>query len=107
MARVREFEMNGCNVIAVVLDPEDTRVCDYCNEVLISWDEDERQTDGTVKPGRNALVVRRRCHSTDYGLVCEGCGGGIEALRTFEAGDVVRADSWGNIEKIEAMANIK
>jgi hypothetical protein len=101
MARVREFEINGCNVIAVVLDPEDTRVCDYCNDVLISWEVDERQPDGTIKPGRNALVVRRRCHSTDHGLVCDGCRGGMEALKTFEAGEVVRADELGNMEKLE------
>jgi len=102
MARVREFEINGCNVIAVMLDPEDTRVCDYCNELLIAWDGDERQPDGTTKEGKNALVVRRRCHSTDYGLMCDRCRDGIEALKTFEAGDVVRADALGNLEKIRA-----
>jgi hypothetical protein len=88
-------------VIAVVLDPEDTRVCDYCNDVLISWDVDERQPNGTIKEGKNALVVRRRCHSTDYGLMCDRCRGDIEALKTFEAGDVVRADFWGSLEKID------
>jgi hypothetical protein len=101
MARVREFDVDGCNVIAVMLDPQDARVCDYCNEVLISWDGDERMPDESVKPGRNALVVRRRCHSTDHGLVCDGCRGGLEALTTFEPGDVVRADALGNLEKLE------
>ena len=56
----------------VRLDPDDPRVCDYCNELLMAWEGDERQPDGTIKEGKNALVVRRRCHSTDYGLMCDG-----------------------------------
>jgi hypothetical protein len=101
MARVRDFEINGCNVITVMLDLEDTRVCDYCNEVLISWDGDERRPDGTIKEGKNALVVRRRCHSTDYGLMCDRCREKIRAIKTYELGGLVRADFLGNLEKTE------
>jgi hypothetical protein len=101
MARVRDFEINGCNVITVMLDLEDTRVCDYCNEVLISWDGDERRPDGTIKEGKNALVVRRRCHSTDYGLMCDRCRGKIRAIKTYELDELVRADFLGNLEKTE------
>ena len=99
---VRETEIDGVPVIMVMLDHDDPRVCDYCNELLIAWDGDERRPDGTVRNGKNALVVRKRCHSTDYGLMCDGCRGKIKALKTFEVGDVVRADALGNLEKIGA-----
>lgn len=95
MAEVGEFG----SIIFVRLAPDDPRVCDYCNELLISWDGDERQPDGTIKKGKNALVVRKRCHSTDHGLVCDRCKGDLPALKTFEVGDVVRADEMGILEK--------
>ena len=102
MAQVRSFDVDGLAVIEIRLDPNDPRVCDYCNELLISWDGDERQPDGKIREGKNALVVRKRCHSTDYGLMCDRYRGNIKALRTFEVGDVVRADPMGNLENSSA-----
>jgi len=96
---IKQTEIDGVNVIMVCLAPDDPRVCDYCNELLIAWGGGERRHDGTIKKGKNALVVRRRCHSTDYGLMCDRCKGKIKALRTFEVGDVVRPDPMGNLEK--------
>ena len=69
------------NVIMVTLDETDPRVCDYCNELLVSYDEDEQS------PTFHKLVAVKRCHSTDYGLMCDECKGKeIEAFRTWEAG---------------------
>jgi len=70
---IKQAEIDGVNVIMVCLAPDDPRVCDYCDELLMAWDGDERQPGGTIKMGKNALVVRRRCHSTDYGLMCDRC----------------------------------
>jgi hypothetical protein len=98
---IKQTEIDGVNVIMMCLAPDDPRVCDYCNELLIAWDGDERQPDDTIKKGKNALVVRRRCHSTDYGLICDRCKGNIKAIKTYELGELVRADFWGNLEKIK------
>ena len=100
MAETHVTEINDVSVIAVLLDPEDTRVCDYCNDVLIVWGGGEQQLNSEAKKGKNALIVRKRCHSTLYGLVCDKCKGDMQALRTYEAGDIVRADEMSNIEKI-------
>ena len=98
---IKQTEIDGVNVIMMCLAPDDPRVCDYCNELLIAWDGDERQPGGTIKKGKSALVVRRRCHSTDYGLMCDRCKGNIKAIKTYELGELVRADFWGNLEKIK------
>ena len=100
MAGTYKTGINDISVITVRLDPKDTRVCDYCNDVLMVWDGDGRQRENTTKKVKNALVVRKRCHSTLYGLVCDECRGDLRALRTYEVGDIVRADEIGNIEKI-------
>lgn len=102
MAETRKTKINGVLVITVHLDPDDTRVCDYCNSNLMVWDSEEQQANGTIKKGKNALVVRKRCHSTLYGLVCDKCKGDIQSLRTYEVDDVVRIDATGNIEIISS-----
>jgi hypothetical protein len=89
LAKVEESELFGEPVIFVRLDPDDARVCDYCNDVLIVFDDDA-----------GALKVVKRCHSTSYGLMCDKCRGKIKAIRTYELGELVRADFWGNLEKI-------
>lgn len=93
-------EKNEISVIMMELGPEDTRVCDFCDEVLIVWDDDELNKDG-VKKRKNALVVKKRCHSTSCGLICDSCKGDIESLKTYEVNEVVRVDKLGNIEKID------
>jgi len=100
MAAIHETEINSVSVIMVHLDPKDTRVCDYCNEILMVWGNGGQQSDNVAGRKKNALVVRKRCHSTLYGLVCDGCKGDLRTLRTYEVGDIVRADAAGNIEKI-------
>lgn len=98
MYKVHEMGINEVSVITVRLNPGDTRVCDYCNKILMACNG--RQTNNAGKGGENALVVQKRCHSTRYGLVCDECKEDIRALRTYEIGDVVRVDEKGNIEKI-------
>lgn len=89
MEKIRE-DPNDVSVITVHLDPKDSRVCDYCNEVLMELSNGGANSD---------LTVRKRCHSTPYGLLCDECKEDLRALRTYEAGDVVCADKSGNIEK--------
>ena len=101
---IKQTEIDGVSVIMVCLAPDDPRVCDYCNELLIAWNGDEWQLDGRIKKGKNALVVRRRCHSTVYGLMCDRYRGKIKALKTFEAGDVVRADPMGKPRKLQRIS---
>jgi len=105
MAGVYKTEIDDLSVITVRLDPEDTRVCDYCNDVLMVWEGKGRQRGSTTKKVKNALVVRKRCHSTKYGLVCDRCKADLQALVTYEAGEIVRADEMGNIEKIRTSAD--
>lgn len=65
-------------IIKVTLQDGDPRVCDYCNKLLV--DEEG--------------ITVEECHSTDYGLMCRGCLGSIEPLRSHVAGVNVKKEGW-------------
>jgi len=73
MAEVREFSNDKEVIIQVKLDEKDTRVCDYCNKTLVTYDEKQKK-----------LICVENCYSTYYGLLCEGCIGNIEAIKSFK-----------------------
>jgi hypothetical protein len=65
-------------VIHVRLQDGDPRVCDYCNRLLV--DEEG--------------IAVEDCHSTDYGLMCNRCLGGIKPFSSHKQGDFVKNESW-------------
>ena len=65
-------------VIRVELQDGDPRVCDYCNVPLV--DEEG--------------IAVEDCFSTEYGLMCAGCLGGIKPLTSHRKGDFVKNESW-------------
>ena len=65
-------------IIRVELGPGEIRVCDYCNRLLV--DEDAK--------------VVETCHSTDYGLMCSRCIGGIKPISSHREGDIVGKEGW-------------
>lgn len=51
------------DIIIINLAQDESRVCDYCDAIC---------TTGT-REQPNIQITRRRCHSTDYGLICDEC----------------------------------
>jgi len=76
MAEVNSYETDKEFIIEVKLDEKDDRVCDYCNKLLVAYDEQQEK-----------LVCVENCFSTAYGLMCEKCKGSIEALKTYTKGE--------------------
>ncbi len=54
------------------------RVCDYCNDVMVD--------------GKGDVV--KKCHLTEYGLMCERCVGKVGSIKTYAAGDSVSKETW-------------
>ena len=102
---------DGVEVIRVELDPDDTRVCDYCNVACAVFEEPDiprpqkpeeipEWVRRRVKEGR--LNVVTECHVSDYGLLCEKCkedinreGDQVPIYKSYRIGDTY---DWG-IEK--------
>lgn len=72
MAEVTSYTDKDSFIIEVKLDEKDDRVCDYCNILLVAYDEKQEK-----------LVCVENCYSTAYGLMCEKCIGSIEALKSY------------------------
>ncbi|MCP4649624.1 MAG: hypothetical protein GY853_06035 [PVC group bacterium] len=65
-------------IIFVRLDDGEPRVCDYCNTLLVN----------------EKGVTAEECFSTDYGLMCLSCLGGIRPLLSYQRGHNVKNESW-------------
>jgi hypothetical protein len=65
-------------IVHVRLEDGDPRVCDYCNKLLVD----------------EAGITAEDCFSTDYGLMCTGCLGDIEPIRSYVAGVNVKKEDW-------------
>lgn len=76
MAEVNSYETENEFIIEVKLDEKDDRVCDYCNKLLVAYDEKQEK-----------LVCVENCHSTAYGLLCDKCKGSIETFRSYNKGE--------------------
>lgn len=74
----RIFNIPNEAVIEIKVPEGEVRVCDYCNKVLI---------DG--KGG-----VLKKCHLTDYGLMCDRCLGSIKPLITYLERENVYYEDW-------------
>ena len=64
---------DNANVIEVKLGDEDPRVCDYCDKLLVSYNDELKK-----------LICVEDCFCTDYGLVCEKCKSDIPALKAYK-----------------------
>jgi len=72
------FDIPDEAVIEVKIPEGMPRVCDYCNDVLV----DEKG------------VTVQKTHLTDYGLMCDGCLGGIKPITTYSGGQNVYYEQW-------------
>ncbi|MBD3320421.1 MAG: hypothetical protein GF350_04915 [Chitinivibrionales bacterium] len=65
-------------IVRVTLQPGDPRVCDYCNKLLVD------EEGFTVE----------ECFSTDHGLVCRRCLGGMVPFSSHQKGEDVKETFW-------------
>ncbi len=72
------FDIPDEAVIQIKVPEGVSRVCDYCNTILI---------DG--KGG-----VTKKAHLTDYGLMCDECLGEIKPITTYSKGENVSNEYW-------------
>jgi len=79
MAEINDYETENEFIIEVKLDEKDDRVCDYCNKLLVVYDEKQKK-----------LICVENCFSTAYGLMCEECRSDIEALKAYRKDEEYR-----------------
>lgn len=85
MAEVNEYTTKDSFIIEVKLNEKDDRVCDYCNRLLVSYDEQKEK-----------LICVENCYSTNYGLLCEKCRGNIDFLQDYRKDEEYREYSQPN-----------
>lgn len=72
------FNLPDEAIIEVKVPEGMPRVCDYCNDIQI----DEK------------AIAIKKCHLTDYGLMCNKCIGKIKPIVTYSEGQSVFYEFW-------------